>query len=183
MTAPFIPMLFQGEEWGASTPFLYFTDHKDPALGRAVTDGRRREFAAFCAHVEDVPDPQAAETFERSRLNWRECEKDPHDDLLEWHRQLIRLRRKNSDLSDGRLEHVEVSFDEKAQWIVMKRRTAAVACNLAAGMQHVPLQLGVAEVLLASNREARLTDDGIDLPSESVAVLVATAGTAGQVKR
>jgi maltooligosyltrehalose trehalohydrolase len=146
MTAPFIPMLFQGEEWGASTPFLYFTDHKDPALGRAVTDGRRREFAA---HVEDVPDPQAAETFERSRLNWGECEKDPHDDLLEWYR-LMRLRRKIPDLSDGRLEHVEVSFDEKAQWIVMKRRTAAVVCNLAAGMQHVLLQLGVAEVLLAS---------------------------------
>ena len=183
MTAPFIPMLFQGEEWGASTPFLYFTDHKDPALGRAVTDGRRREFAAFCAHVEDVPDPQAAETFERSRLNWGEYEKDPHDDLLEWHRQLIRLRRNIPDLSDGRLEHVEVSFDEKAQWIVMKRRTAAVACNLAAGRQHVLLQLGVAEVLLASDREVRLTDNGIDLPSESVAVLIATAGTAGQVKR
>ena len=63
-----------------------------------MTDGRRREFAAFCANVEDVPDPQAAETFERSRLNWGECEKDPHDDLLEWHRRLIRLRRKIPDL-------------------------------------------------------------------------------------
>jgi hypothetical protein len=61
--------------------------------------------------------------------------------------------------------------------------TPTVACNLAAGMQRVLLRFGVAEVLLASDREVRLTDNGIDLPSESLAVLISTAGTAGQVKR
>jgi maltooligosyltrehalose trehalohydrolase len=147
MTAPFIPMLFQGEEWGASTPFLYFTDHKDPELGRAVTEGRRREFAAFSAQLEDVPDPQAAATFERSRLNWSECEKHPHAALLDWHRRLIRLRRTIPDLARRSSRTRQVSFDEHAQWLVLQRRTAIVACNLATRMQHVRLQLGPAEIL------------------------------------
>ena len=59
LTAPFVPMLFMGEEWAASTPFQYFTDHQDPALGQAVTEGRRHEFAAFGWDPDGVPDPQA----------------------------------------------------------------------------------------------------------------------------
>ena len=62
---------------GASTPFQYFTDHRDPALGRAVTDGRRREFAAFGWEPDDVPDPQDRATFDRSKLDWAELDKDP----------------------------------------------------------------------------------------------------------
>jgi maltooligosyltrehalose trehalohydrolase len=61
LTAPFVPMLFQGEEWAASTPWLYFTDHQDPDLGRAVSEGRRREFAAFGWKPDDIPDPQDPE--------------------------------------------------------------------------------------------------------------------------
>ena len=149
MTAPFIPMLFQGEEWGASSPFLYFTDHEDLELGRAVTEGRRREFAAFSAHGEDVPDPQAPETFEHSKLVWAERDNEPHAELLDWHRRLIRLRRKIPAFSDGRLERVRVSFDEKARWIVMTRGRAAVACNLAGGAQCMPLGIGHnAQILL-----------------------------------
>jgi maltooligosyltrehalose trehalohydrolase len=58
LTSPFVPLLFQGEEWGASTPFQYFTDHEDPELGRAVSEGRRSEFSAFAWSAEEVPDPQ-----------------------------------------------------------------------------------------------------------------------------
>ena len=65
-------MLFMGEEWGASTPWQYFTDHTDPALGAAVQRGPRDEFAAHGWDRDDVPDPQADETFERSRLDWDE---------------------------------------------------------------------------------------------------------------
>ena len=72
LLGPFVPMLFQGEEWAASTPFLYFTDHDDPELGEAVSEGRRREFAAFGWSPEQVPDPQAPETFEASVLRWDE---------------------------------------------------------------------------------------------------------------
>ena len=72
LTSPFVPLLFQGEEWGATTPFQYFTDHTDPELGRAVSEGRRREFAAFGWDPQAVPDPQDPATFERSKLDWTE---------------------------------------------------------------------------------------------------------------
>ena len=184
MMAPFIPMLFQGEEWGASSPFLYFTDHEDPQLGRAVTEGRRREFAAFSAHAEDVPDPQALETFERSKLIWAERDKEPHAGLLDWHRRLIRLRRETPAFSDGRLERVKVSFDAEARWLVMTRGTAAVACNLAGGAQRVPLAIGRdAQILVASDREVRVVEDKAELPPESVAIFSAADGVASRVRR
>ncbi|HEU5464131.1 MAG TPA: malto-oligosyltrehalose trehalohydrolase, partial [Candidatus Binatia bacterium] len=121
LSAPFIPMFFQGEEWAASSPFLYFTNHEDAELGRLVTEGRRREFAAFSAHSDDVPDPQALETFERSKLVWNECSRAPHAEMLDWHRRLIRLRHEFAALSDGRLDRVTVAFDEQAKWLVMTR--------------------------------------------------------------
>ncbi len=176
MMAPFIPMLFQGEEWGASSPFLYFTDHEDAALGRAVTEGRRREFAAFGAHREDVPDPQARETFERSKLIWGERDNQPHSELLDWHRRLIRLRREVAALSDGRLDRVRVSFDESEGWLVMRRDSVAAVCNLAAAAQRVPHGIGGAgQILLASDNNVRLFADGIELPPDSVAVIAPAA--------
>jgi maltooligosyltrehalose trehalohydrolase len=172
MTAPFIPMLFQGEEWGASSPFLYFTDHQDAELGRAVTEGRRREFAAFSGHREDVPDPQARETFEASKLVWTERDSEPHRELLEWHRRLIGLRRKVPALSDGRLDRVSVRFDETARWLVMRRGPVAVGCNLGGAAQRVPGGIGRdAQILLASEKQIRLVDDCLDLPPNAVAVI------------
>ena len=73
LTSIYIPMLFQGEEWAASSPFQYFVDFSDdPDLAKAVTAGRREEFAAFGWKPEEVPDPQSLETFERSILKWDE---------------------------------------------------------------------------------------------------------------
>ncbi len=86
------PMLFMGEEWGATTPFLYFTDHGDPVLACAVTEGRRREFEKF-AWGDGVPDPQSPETFEKSKVLHEEKWREPHATLLEWHRTLLKLRR------------------------------------------------------------------------------------------
>jgi maltooligosyltrehalose trehalohydrolase len=171
-TAPFVPMLFQGEEWGASSPFLYFTDHEDAELGHAVTEGRRREFAAFSAHAEEVPDPQARETFDRSKLVWSERDKAPHSELLDWHRRLITLRREVAALSDGRLDRIEVSFDEDARWLVMKRDSVATVCNVNKAAQRVPGGLGRdARILLASDGKARLVRDQVELPPDSVAIL------------
>ncbi len=92
LTAPQTPILFMGQEWGASTPFLYFTDHA-PELGKSVTQGRRREFQAFSSFAGEIPDPQASETFERSRLNWEEREGVCAQGLLRLHQELLRLRR------------------------------------------------------------------------------------------
>ena len=88
--APQTPLLFQGEEYGEQRPFLFFTDHIEPAIAEATRAGRRREFAAFSAFSgEEVPDPQARETFERSKL-------DPSagdDELRAFYRELLALRR------------------------------------------------------------------------------------------
>jgi maltooligosyltrehalose trehalohydrolase len=95
LTAPQTPLIFMGQEWAASTPFQYFTDHAEP-LGRLVTEGRRREFAAFAAFGGDpagVPDPQAMATFVASRLRWSERDSEPHAATLRLHRAVLALRR------------------------------------------------------------------------------------------
>jgi maltooligosyltrehalose trehalohydrolase len=94
---PQTPLLFMGQEWGASTPFLFFTDHQ-PELGRLVTEGRREEFKRFPSFLSEsargrIPDPQALETFEKSRLLWEEREREPHASVLRLHRALLALRR------------------------------------------------------------------------------------------
>jgi maltooligosyltrehalose trehalohydrolase len=98
LCAPETPLLFMGQEWAASAPFLYFTDHH-PELGRLVTEGRRREFAAFAtfadaASRDRIPDPQAEETFLRSRLEWEEREREPHASMLRLHHAVLDLRRR-----------------------------------------------------------------------------------------
>lgn len=92
LLAPHTPMLWQGQEWDASTPFLYFTDHH-AELGRLVTEGRRREFERFAAFAgEQVPDPQADETFLRSKLRWAERGQPRHAQTLALYRDLLALR-------------------------------------------------------------------------------------------
>ena len=144
-----------------------------------MTEGRRREFAAFSAHLEDVPDPQAPETFDRSKLNWNERDKEPHRGLLDWHRRLIRLRRGVSALSEGRFERIQVSFDETARWLVVRRGSIAVACNLAIATQNVAIGLGAhAQLVLASESGVKMIDDEVRLPPDSVAIVGATTNVA-----
>jgi maltooligosyltrehalose trehalohydrolase len=174
LTSPFVPMLFQGEEWGASSPFLYFTDHSDPALAAAVREGRRREFAAFGWKEEGVPDPQAPATFARSKLDWSEIEREPHRTLLEWHRELIRLRRRLPALCDGRLERVRVRFDEGERWLAIERGDVTVACNLSERRRVVPVTGTDPKVLcLASDTRAELFPGGVALPPDAVAIVAA----------
>ncbi|HEU5100923.1 MAG TPA: malto-oligosyltrehalose trehalohydrolase [Roseiflexaceae bacterium] len=98
LLSPYTALLFMGQEWAASTPFLYFTDH-DAELGRLVTEGRRAEFAGFTAFSgAQVPDPQARETFERSKLRWDERAGHPHAGTLQLYRDLISLRRSHPAL-------------------------------------------------------------------------------------
>jgi maltooligosyltrehalose trehalohydrolase len=146
LCSPFVPMLFQGEEWGAASPFQYFTDHGDAELGRAVSEGRRREFAAFGWAPDDVPDPQDPVTFERSKLNWDEPRRPPHDELLEWHRHLVALRREVPALATEGLGPVEVRYDEDARWLVLERGPLSVVCNLASQEQAIPVAEGTVTV-------------------------------------
>jgi maltooligosyltrehalose trehalohydrolase len=173
LMAPFVPMLFQGEEWGASTPFLYFTDYQDRRLGRAISEGRRGEFAAFGWRAEDVPDPQDVMTWRRSVLDWDELEKGDHAALLDWYRRLIRLRRDQPALTDGRLNRVQVDCHEESEVLVLRRPPIVVACNLAEVSRSV--RVGKPAVVLLGS-EPGITQRGgghIDLPPSSVAIALA----------
>ncbi len=126
--APFVPMLFQGEEWAASAPFQYFTDHESPELAEAVRQGRRAEFVAFGWKPEDVPDPQDARTFERSKLDWEELGDGPHADVLAWYRELIALRAREPALRDGQLADVRV--EHGSRWLEVERGPVTMMANL-----------------------------------------------------
>ena len=167
LLGPFVPMLFQGEEWGASTPFQYFTDHQDPDLARAVSEGRRSEFSAFGWDPADVPDPQDEATFLGSRLRWEERDQEPHTSMLAWHRQLIALRRAIPGLRDGDRDAMSVDFDEAGRWLVMNRAGLTVACNWG----DAAVDLAVDGEVLAASPGADANGARLRLDPDSVAVL------------
>ncbi|MDV7244141.1 MULTISPECIES: malto-oligosyltrehalose trehalohydrolase [Rhodococcus] len=139
LCSPFTPMLFMGEEWGASTPFQFFTSHPEAELARATAEGRKAEFAEHGWSTEDVPDPQDPLTFERSKLNWDERGREPHARLLECYRALLRLRRERVELTDPWLDDLTVDYDEDERWVVVHRGALRLACNLGADPVTVPV--------------------------------------------
>ncbi len=144
LAGPFTPMLFQGEEWGASTPFQFFTSHPEPELGEAVSLGRRREFEAMDWGDIEVPDPQDPATYQRSTLDWSEPATGEHALLLETYRRLIRLRRALPELTDPDLRHTSCVVDEDERWLLMRRGVAApgVAAVVNLGEEEVVVDLG-----------------------------------------
>ena len=171
LTAPYTPMLFMGEEWGASTPWQYFTDHTDPGLARAVTQGRRAEFADFGWGAAEVPDPQDEATFLRSKLDWSELEQGCHAELLQWYRELIALRRARPELTDPRLGRVHVDYDEAERWLVVRRGRLRVVANLGPRGQRVSLDRPVAAVLAASVTGVTADSGVIAVPATSITVI------------
>jgi len=172
MTSPFVPLLFQGEEWNASTPFLYFTDHQDPELGEAVRQGRRKEFAAFGWDPHKIPDPQDEETFLKSGLDWDESSRHPHIELLQWYRSLIELRRRFPSLTDGRVKQVLVRFDDSARTLIMVRVPIVVVCNFAENCQRILYDgMEKREVLLSSDNRIKVENSSILMPGQSVIIL------------
>ena len=174
LTSPFTPMLFMGEEWGADTPFQFFTDHTDPFFAEATSNGRRSEFAAHGWKTEDVPDPQDKETFLRSKLDWRQPGREPHRELLDWYQALIALRRERPELTDPRLDQVRADYDEDARWLVLHRGSLRVAVNLGDAAD-VPLGGADGEagtLLLASDPAATVKPGVVTLPPASLAVIL-----------
>ncbi len=173
LTSPFTPMLFMGEEWGASTPWQYFTDHQDASLGDAVRDGRRAEFAAFGWRPDEVPDPQDPATRARSTLDWNEVEQPPHREMLRWYRDLIALRRRQPDLRDGEFGNVEAVADDRARTMTVTRGSVVVVANLSPEPRVVAphaVSSPASEVLLSS-ASVEVRGGEVRLPGESVAIL------------
>lgn len=170
LTGPFIPLLFQGEEFAASTPFQYFAHHEDEEMARAVSEGRKREFAAFGWTPDEVPDPESRETLERSKLNWSEMTEGRHAEMLDWCRRLIALRRRSTALNNGELGDVKVSFSETERWLVMDRGTMRVALNLGDGAVSIK-DCQNYRMVLPSADDICLESDTLQLPPSRLAVL------------
>jgi maltooligosyltrehalose trehalohydrolase len=159
--APFVPLLFQGEEWGAATPFLYFTDHEDPELGRLVAEGRSREFSAF-RWQGAVPNPQEADTFARSKLNWAELSEARHAELLRWYQAIIRLRRDKVVMppeSQAESAKAVAAFDDEAGWLTFVHNGVLAVFNLAERSQSVPRPNGDWRLVLRSDSDEVQTSD------------------------
>ena len=176
LTSPFTPMLWMGEEWGATTPWQFFTSHPEPDLADAVRTGRREEFASHgWTDADEVPDPQDPATYERSNLNWDEVGSDKHAELLDWYRRLIQLRRARPELTDPWLPGVQVAYDEDASWLVITRGTLRIAVNLADRRQELPLDGKPVSVLLSSVPGFVYKEGSIDLEPDSLAIVELTA--------
>jgi maltooligosyltrehalose trehalohydrolase len=170
LLSPFTPMLFMGEEWAASTPWQYFTDHQDHELAESVRRGRRNEFKAFGWEPSQVPDPQDVETMRRSVLEWDELARAPHDEILRWHRELIAMRRAHPALRCGRFP--DVSVDDDASVLVVDYGPLVVVANFSS----VEAARAVdAERVLLSSSSAALERGGVRLAPTSVAIVARDA--------
>ncbi len=177
MMAPSVPMVFEGEEFAASTPFQYFTDHEDKELGRLVSEGRKKEFGSFGWKPEDIPDPQDKATYERSKLKLEETTEPAHAAILDWYKKLIALRRSSRSLLNGRLSEVSVQVDEDAKWLIMQRGEFEVACNL--GASSVLLRLSAAgTICLTSEASNKVEGESVTLAPDSVVIVRASDGNA-----
>ena len=170
MCSPFTPMIFMGEEWGARTPWQFFSHFPDPALRDAVREGRRGEFAEHGWGEAEVPDPNAEQTFRDSTLDWSEPAKEPHATLLTAYRELIALRKARPELSDPWLDAVEVDVDEDARTLVLHRGRLRLAVNLGSAAATLALDAPVARVLLAS-AATDADDAALTVDPESFAVV------------
>jgi maltooligosyltrehalose trehalohydrolase len=146
LLSPFIPLLFMGEEYGETAPFQYFISHFNPDLVEAVRRGRKEEFRAFQWQGEP-PDPQAEATFLRCRLNHELCREGRHRVLLEFYRELIRLRKTLPPLAYLSKEQLEAYSLEKEKilWVKRWRENEMVFLSFNFGVSRISPELPVPE--------------------------------------
>lgn len=157
--APFVPLLFMGEEYGELAPFQFFSDHFDAEIVDATREGRRREFAAFAQFREEIPDPQAGQTFARSKLTRHA---DPA--VASLYQQLLEARRL---LPRGDVDAVQ--FDEEARWLLVVWAPFELALNFSRSPRQIPCRGHVVE--LATHGQPPLLDGYIALPAMSGALI------------
>ncbi|WP_435746916.1 malto-oligosyltrehalose trehalohydrolase [Nocardioides sp. SYSU DS0663] len=171
LAGPFTPMLFQGEEWAASTPFQFFTSHPEPELGKATAEGRIAEFAKMGWDPAVVPDPQDPATFERSKLDWSEASSGRHAVLLDVYRRLAALRRSVPALTDPSFGSVACTADDETRLFTMERSGVLMVVNF--GDEPATLTVDPdAEVLFATPTGVELVPGGaLSVPAHVGALL------------
>ncbi len=172
LAGPYTPMLFMGEEWGASTPWQFFTSHPEPELGTATAEGRIIEFEEMGWDPSVVPDPQEPSTFEVSKLDWAEPSVGNHAKLLTLYRALGQLRRIQPELTDPRLTHLSVELDEGERWLVLHRETISILVNFSQDANTVPWPPSrPRKILLATDAGVTVAETTITLPAHSATIL------------
>lgn len=160
LLSPYVPMLFMGEEYGETAPFLYFVSHSDRDLIEAVRKGRKAEFAAF--HEiggKEAPDPQSEETFKKSRLNWDKRTSGEHRILWLFHQKLLQMRRDIPALRNLDWNQLEVTVlkPEKVLRIHRHHEDSRILCWLNFGSEAVKIaennKSGIWEKILDSSEE------------------------------
>jgi len=173
LTSPYTPMLFMGEEFDASTPWQYFTDHEEAWLAASIREGRQAEFAEH-GWSGNVPDPQDPGTVEASTLNWAEADDPDRRPFLNWYRTLLRLRRTLPELREVALGEGAVAREGD---LLLVRRGAL---NVLANLGDHPGSLSVApdaEVLATFGEVTRRDGPEVDLGPSSVALILAPPPT------
>ncbi|QOR72912.1 malto-oligosyltrehalose trehalohydrolase [Ruania alkalisoli] len=166
--APATPMLFMGEEWAASTPWLYMTDHGEPELAESVREGRAREFAEhgwdeIYGSGTHAPDPQDLQTAAASVLRWQERGTGRHARIEDFTRALIELRARTPDLRSGDRARTRVTATE--EWALVRRGAVTVAVNVGSRVHRIPFAgASHLRVLLTWEQGVRIEGDQLVLP-------------------
>ena len=158
LTAPFVPQLFMGEEYGETAPFQFFSNHIDEEIAVATREGRRREFASFASFDEQVPDPEDPATFEHSKLT-----RARNEELASLYERLIALRREL-----GAREAADLAHDELERWLRFRRSPFEVICNFSTDWRRLPCSGRAIEL---ATDGALLSEGSLKLPPMSGALI------------
>lgn len=144
--SPFLPLLFMGQEWGATSPFYYFTSFEDGNLAKAVKQGYSKDH-----HLSDANfDPQDPKNFLDSKLRWEEVKQPCHEAILRYYQTLIRVRKAYACLSNCRKDLTESYFNEEGEWMAVIRKDsvgpwAILAVNFAEKYQNIDIPFSSGE--------------------------------------
>ena len=173
--APFLPMLFMGEEWAESNPFLFFVDHTDEELAKLVAKGRKEEFSSFKWQA-DPPDPRLEDTFNRSLLQWNLLNEPQHQSMWRYYKKLIELRKTVAPLksTERRDTNVEVNVENKT--LILKRtagdQLAICVMNFSDRQQTVNIHNSALHVVLdSSSTEWRGPSENLPKPGKNEIIL------------
>ncbi len=172
--SPYTPLIFMGEEYNEPAPFLYFTDHSDPALIAGVREGRKQEFAPFMNAGQEAPDPQDPDTFARSKLNQALRAVGRHAAHQAFYRDLIQLRRQLPGLRQRPRAWVDGAL------IVVEWPTIRLLLNFGPDSAQIRLPAGQWQIRLdsADPPQASLTDSHLTCAGHSAVLLVAERSSA-----
>ena len=165
--SPFVAMLFQGEEWAASSPFQFFCHHQDPAIAEATRKGRISEFMSFGWKKDEIPDPQNESTFLNSKLDWEEKNQNYHLEIQSWYKELIKIRK--TFLKDN-LGEIQAQYDQINDTIRIRSSELMILINLSEQNQELELPKH-SNILLSSIVNLTHRAETVTLIKDSVVII------------